>query len=43
LGFFYAQAGYNFNITNNFDIPDSFNLSIGIQLPLNMEKFVSNM
>lgn len=43
LGIFYLEGGYNFNLTRNTPIPDSFNMTLGMQIPLNIEKFVNNI
>jgi len=42
-GILYLKAGYNFNLYNNFDIPNSFNLTLGINFPMNLSKFVENI
>lgn len=42
LGVFYFEFGYLHNVTRNFEIPSSINLTLGVQIPLNISKFVSN-
>ncbi|MEL6941669.1 MAG: hypothetical protein AAFO82_03300 [Bacteroidota bacterium] len=39
----YILGGYNFNLTNNLDIKNSFNLTLGIQIPLNLERFLHKL
>mgnify|MGYP003544405845 CR=1 FL=1 len=43
LGIFYLIGGYNFNLTRRTNFQDSFNLTLGMQIPLNIEKFVDNI
>ncbi|MCC7454047.1 MAG: hypothetical protein IT222_07770 [Crocinitomix sp.] len=43
IGIFYLEFGYNINLRSDLGIPNSLNMGIGVNVPLNIEKFIANI
>lgn len=43
IGIFYLEFGYNINLRSDVGIPNSLNMGIGVNIPLNIEKFIANI